>query len=398
MKTLAWVLTLFALAVLVSLVNAQLENYYVSFFLPSGAYSFPYPYFVLMCLAILIGSYFVLRLFFTAINLPSRVKAYQLARQQRKLWQSSQAAQLAFYQGRVQKAAQAAQEALDADTEDSLSPLHHLLAARASHAFRSYAKRDAHLDALDMQNQEIALAVHITRAQLYLDQHEFNLALDAVLAAKAISPKLTAAMLLELKIRHRLKQAEHTLELIDQLEKSEALDASSCKHYRLAAYIAQLRTLSLQGRKLTEWWNAIPNSIQQEYALREAYFQALLADKQSIELLKVMQIQLKHVWDSQLIHYLTDLRCDSACHREALKWLESVLPQHSEDALLLRFIAELCRQQSLWGKAQTYAEASLALQPSAAAHLLLAELAEQQEKPELAHQHYRAGLHLVQGR
>jgi HemY protein len=43
----------------------------------------------------------------------------------------------------------------------------------------------------------------------------------------------------------------------------------------------------------------------------------------------------------------------------------------------------------LWGKAQSYFEASLSQQASRAAHLELARLAERLERKEVAERHYR---------
>jgi HemY protein len=50
----------------------------------------------------------------------------------------------------------------------------------------------------------------------------------------------------------------------------------------------------------------------------------------------------------------------------------------------------LCREKQLWGKAQSYFEASLALADSRPAHIALAQLLDQLEQPELANKHYRA--------
>jgi HemY protein len=47
------------------------------------------------------------------------------------------------------------------------------------------------------------------------------------------------------------------------------------------------------------------------------------------------------------------------------------------DGALLLTLGRLCRQQQLWGKARSYLEAALAIAPSRAAHVELAQLLEQ---------------------
>ena len=59
-------------------------------------------------------------------------------------------------------------------------------------------------------------------------------------------------------------------------------------------------------------------------------------------------------------------------------------------AMWKAFPARLCESAGLWGKAQSYLEASLAVQPSQAAHLELARLFDRIGKAEDADRHYRA--------
>ena len=46
--------------------------------------------------------------------------------------------------------------------------------------------------------------------------------------------------------------------------------------------------------------------------------------------------------------------------------------------------------EQLWGKAQSYLEASLSEEPSRSAHVALAQLFDRTDKPEEANRHYRA--------
>ena len=77
----------------------------------------------------------------------------------------------------------------------------------------------------------------------------------------------------------------------------------------------------------------------------------------------------------------------------AEKWLAD----HPRDGALLLALGRLCRQKQLWGKAQSYLEASLAVEPTPEAHLELASLLETElEKSGVAERHYRSAAMLYQ--
>ena len=69
--------------------------------------------------------------------------------------------------------------------------------------------------------------------------------------------------------------------------------------------------------------------------------------------------------------------------------------QLDDDPSLLLTLGRLCIQQQLWGKAQSYLEASLALQPSITANIQLAKLLEQLGHTAEANRLYRAAALLA---
>lgn len=69
---------------------------------------------------------------------------------------------------------------------------------------------------------------------------------------------------------------------------------------------------------------------------------------------------------------------------------EAWLRRHPDDALLLMALGRMCQRQRLWGKAQSYLEASLSVMVTQEAHLELAHLFDQLGRGEEANKHYRA--------
>ena len=58
--------------------------------------------------------------------------------------------------------------------------------------------------------------------------------------------------------------------------------------------------------------------------------------------------------------------------RRRIERAESWLKQHPGDAALLLTLGRLCADRALWGKAQSYLDASLAIEPTYSAHLAAA--------------------------
>ena len=78
-----------------------------------------------------------------------------------------------------------------------------------------------------------------------------------------------------------------------------------------------------------------------------------------------------------------------------LETAEHWLLQHNQDATLLYALGMLCERESLWGKAQTYFEASLALDNHWRTHVALGELLARLGRDDAANAHLAAALKLA---
>jgi HemY protein len=73
---------------------------------------------------------------------------------------------------------------------------------------------------------------------------------------------------------------------------------------------------------------------------------------------------------------------------------ERWLLEREQDAALLAALGRLCVEAELWGKAQSYLEASLAFGESRETHLALARLHERFSRTAEAQRHYRRAAEL----
>ena len=102
---------------------------------------------------------------------------------------------------------------------------------------------------------------------------------------------------------------------------------------------------------------------------------------------------LERNWDSGSV--LLYAECEPDDGTRQLETAERWLMDHPQDALLLYALGRLCERQQLWGKAQTYLEASLALDEHWRAHVALGELLARLDRPGEANAHLAAALRLA---
>jgi HemY protein len=79
-----------------------------------------------------------------------------------------------------------------------------------------------------------------------------------------------------------------------------------------------------------------------------------------------------------------------------LRYAEGLLKEHAEDPALLATAARLCIEAELWGKARSYLESSLALEPDPARFALYGRLLDRLGDGERAALAFRSGLALLE--
>jgi HemY protein len=89
--------------------------------------------------------------------------------------------------------------------------------------------------------------------------------------------------------------------------------------------------------------------------------------------------------------------CSTADATRQLETAERWLTQHNHDATLLFALGRLCERAQLWGKAQTYLEASLGLDERWQTRLALGELHARLGNTDAANAHLAAALKLAIG-
>ena len=351
-------------------------------------------YFVVAALLLFAFVYVIVRVLGGLIRLPKSINRWSVHRRHRRSEKYLSQGILAMLEGDWR----AAEQSFQRGAGDSRLPLvNYLAAARAAQHAGAIQRRDHYLRLAHEDNPQAVLAVGLTQAKLQLSQRQTE---EAYATLKHLAPDHAGqdqvnALLLEAATA--LREWPEALRLLNDPKCKKILPADQLKAKQLAVYAGCLREAgeSHDRTRLDKEWADIPRKLTEEAKLIETYVRARLnfTDVSDCELL--LRKTLKKKWNKSL-SCLYGLVTGNNIVKQ-IQFAERMLVTHPDDAVLLLTLGRLCKRNSLWGKALTYLEDSLAVQPSAEAYQELALLLEQQGDHIAASTYFQLGLALATG-
>lgn len=390
MRAVFWLLVLAALAVGLALA-ARYNDGYVLLVLSPWRAEVSLNLFLLLAAAGFLVIYLLARAVSHTLALPRAVAEFRRRRQQDKAAQALRDAWRLLQEGRYGHAMRRAEKAR---SDDAASGMLALAGWRAAHALRD-AGRTAEWAARvrSHDNAGLQAARLMTEAEFALEERRFDDARDALQAFAAREGRHIAALRLSLRAEQGLGNWREVARLVRQLEKHQALTAEQAAPIRSRAVREALRSLREDPVGLMRYWRQLDESDRAEPALALETARALMAVGDCREAQRVIEDALEEHWDATLVVAYGECGKPGEPAGDVLgriaqaeKWLQRM----PRDGALLLTLGRLCRQQQLWGKARSYLEAALAIAPSRAAHVELAQLLDQLEESALAVRHYRA--------
>jgi HemY protein len=185
---------------------------------------------------------------------------------------------------------------------------------------------------------------------------------------------------------------EEVVRIAKLLEKRDAMPAEALESIGLNARISVLSRKTLEPEGLARYWEDMPRSERTRLKIASAAARAFMQLGDCRRAHRVIEDALERNWDSALV--LLYGECVDEDARERIERAEKWLKDRPRDAELLLTLGRLCVQRELWGKAQSYLEASLATRQTQAAHVALAQLFERIGRTEQAARHFRASADL----
>jgi HemY protein len=323
-------------------------------------------------------------------RLPDQVRDWRRKQREVRSRARQDSATVALLEGRYVKAQQQASEALNFPDASGLSAL---IGARAAIDVRQYAAAEELLSHPQAQTKSLAVSRLTLAAESALEQGQPQEALRILSELKREAGLHTAALRLELRAAQAARRFADIRPLVDQLVKRGVFDAAQGEQVTIAAQREQLRALATDAVGLRETWSRLPESARTQPRVARAAARSFLQLGGDREAAEIVVRSLDREWDSDLVEVYGACRLGDATRQ--LEQAEAWLAAHNGDAVLLQVLGTLCERAQLWGKAQTYFEASLALDNRWRTHLMLGEMLGRLGRADEANAHFVAALRLA---
>jgi HemY protein len=272
--------------------------------------------------------------------------------------------------------------------------INYLLAARAAQLQGSNERRDDWLRLAYEELPEAEAAILLTQAQLQLEHDEYERALATLSRIEEAHPGHPLALELLIRAHGALEDWNRVIELLPSL-KNPRVGASSIATLAVTALKRYTARADVGVDTLEGYWARLPGPLRTIPGILAAYAENLSRLGRGDTAEKTLRQALKANWCDDLVIAYGNVR--GADPSRQLKRAEQWLKAHPEDAALLLTTARLCMAVELWGKARSYLESSLAMEPRPAAYALYGQLLRQLGEEDDAAAAFRSGLALVTG-
>ena len=384
MRALFWLIGLFSVAAGLS-IAARYNDGYVLLVLPPWRVEVSLNLAVLAVLAAFVLTYLLVRLVANTMAMPGQVQAFRRRKAREKGVGALRAAVTNLFEGRYGHAIKSAELAVETGEAPGLAAI---VAARAAHAMRDDVRFEAWLAKAASHDNEVRAARLMTQADLHCRSRNFDAATASLDALRRGGQRHIAALRLALKVHQDAGHWEEVLRLARQLEKHKAINTEYAAILKARSHQELLKGLENDPAGLLRYYDALPTQERRDGKLAAITARALIDGGDGPGAQRVIEQSLEASWDPMLARLYAECGDGDVLARigKGEKWLKD----HPQDASLLLALGRLCIQQKLWGKAQSYLEAALAVEPGRSAHLELASLFDHLGRSESANRHYRA--------
>ncbi|XXQ69342.1 heme biosynthesis HemY N-terminal domain-containing protein [Neisseriaceae bacterium B1] len=374
MKQLIWIIVLFAIAIGLAMAA---KTYSGNVFIVVEHYllRINLHLFVIGLIASVFMLYLLIKLLVGVLATPERMSRFGKNRKSNKAAEALNAAGLAYFEGRYQEAEQAAAKVLANKEAGNNRILALMIGAHAADQSGNAELRNKYLTDISRLPEKQQLSRYLLLAESALNQQNEAEVDSNLKAAAQINPRLTRLVQLQLRQAVAQNNALEILDKTDKLRRAGAMNDAEQKGYTEHAYRSLLNMAS-DNDSMKLALKRIPDHIKnstlnveiaEKYESLGLYAQAVNWVDKHYPASRNAQLLPPFV---ESVRYL-----DEHAQRKAIDTADAWLKESPQDAKLLMHLGELAFGQQLWGKAQGYLEASLAIEPNNnAARLALAKV------------------------
>ncbi len=391
MKTVIWVVILFAIAVGLALLGAQYHGLVI---IKAGATELrtSLNFFILCTLLFVTALYILERMFFGMLRIPGRIRLHRLNRSRQALHQSA----LSFLEGRFQKSLDQAQKALKWENDSKNKALALTLSSLSAAKTGNTEEQDKALTQMKQLPHKLQLTRLLLETEQNINAGQLDAARSLLDEANQLAPNLPEVLKLDLKLSASQRQPDKVLTLLGKLGKANMIENEEATDYRLEAYREQLAYLNTE-KEIRKWTKKIDSAMLENNLAADVAWklQQLGANVAAVDW--VTQFYPK-THDKNLLAILDNcvMALDNSAQQKLLEQGELWLKNYPNDAHLLLSLGKIAYANKLWGKAQSYLEASIAIEPSFNAYFTLTELFNETDKKDLAREQGQKALALAE--
>lgn len=349
---------------------------------------------VLICVVVLATplTLVVLRALIGVLRLPAFLLRRNQRRRAERARDSFEAGLLKLLEGHWQRAEI---ELVRRAADHHASHLNYLAAARAAQRLGAADRRDHYLELAARDAPGLAFATGLTQAELQRERGEVEQAKATALKLRESDPNHPYPVELLAESYAALGEWAELHGLLTLTEKLDAPAPARRRELLRRALMERMQATVADARldALKQLWIQTPASLRSDPALRRVYAEGLSRLNAHAEASAVISSVLDTEWDADLANLYGQLHAADPLGQ--LASIEQWLSRYGEKPELLITAGRACLANKLWGKARSYLEAVIRVQPTPAAYLELARLAEQTQSLEEAARLHRQGLELA---
>lgn len=391
LRSLFWLLGISILAVAIALA-AKYSDGHVSIIAAGYRIDLSLNLAVLLGVAFFVGFYLLVRLGVMAWQAPQRAAAWRRAATEADARADLMDSLRGLFSGRFDHAERSARKLADqGGAEPALRDMGATVAAWAAFEAGQPARALPYLRAID--NREAGAMRDASLAYVLLADGKAREALPLLEALHAQDPRNPGVLKMKLEAELAERRWTAVLDTLQRVVKVELMPEAAAQQIAQNAVLEIVKDKASSRDGLLATWRGLERDLRLDPDIASAVTRALIQLGCGQDAAEVVEGTLEVQWDSGLAKLYGDCRADSTLGQieRAEKWLRS----QARDPALLLALGKLCMRQGLWGKSQSYLEASVALSPSLEAHMTLAHLMERLGKSAEAVRHIRRSAELA---
>ena len=322
--------------------------------------------FIALYLASIFILYFFIRTLLFLFSIKTRIKKYSDLKRSRENDKYLQKALHEMLVGRFS----AAERSIARVSDDYSSEDTHLIRIWCAHYQGNLEQRDQWISDLEKSGGSDD-GLLLARVKMMLDDGRGRDAMTFLNQVKGTSPDID---MISLKTFESVGKWPDVLRLIKAISRRKGSTGSWLNKTRMNAYVGLFGMEDISISEASDWYDGIPLDCRGNIDIERSAANCFIRLREHKKAAEIIERILGSSEDDVLLELY--LACHSVEIGRRLDKAESWLTKYPRNSILLRVLGTFCREAKIWGKAESYLRASIAIRDSVQARVQLAKVYE----------------------